>query len=92
VQTFQQLASHVLFPQAQLRPPPVRLGRRGEGQRALWRQGISGDLPIVAVMIAHLRDIEIVREILSAHAFWSLRGLKTDLVLVSEEVGATTTP
>ena len=88
VQTFQQLASHVLFPQAQLRPPPVRLGRRGEGQRALWRQGVSGDLPIVAVMIAHLRDIEIVREILSAHAFWSLRGLKTDLVLVSEEVGS----
>ena len=88
VQTFQQLASHVLFPQAQLRPPPVRLGRRGEGQRALWRQGISGDMPIVAVMIAHLRDIEIVREILNAHAFWSLRGLKTDLVLVSEEVGS----
>ena len=28
--------------------------RRGEGQRALWAQGISGDLPIVVVMIAHL--------------------------------------
>jgi cyclic beta-1,2-glucan glucanotransferase len=86
VQTFRQLAAHVLFPQAQLRPPPARLSRRAEGQRALWRQGISGDLPIVVVMIGHIRDIEVVREILSAHTFWQLRGLKADLVLVSEEL------
>jgi len=85
VQTFRQLAAHVVFPQAQLRPPPARLGRRAEGQRALWRQGISGDLPIVVVMIGHIRDIEVVREILTAHTFWHLRGLKADLVLVSEE-------
>ena len=37
-------------------------------------------------MIAHLRDIEIVREILTAHTFWHVRGLKVDLVLVSEEM------
>jgi cellobiose phosphorylase len=86
VHTFRQLAAHVLFPQAQLRPPPARLGRRAEGPRALWRQGISGDLPIVVVMIGHNRDIEVVREILTAHTFWHLRGLKADLVLVSEEL------
>jgi len=85
VQTFQQLAALIIFPRAQLRPPPARLGRRTEGQRALWRQGISGDLPIVVVMIGHLRDIEVVRETLTAHTFWNLRGLKVDLVLVSEE-------
>lgn len=86
VQTFQQLAGLIIFPQAQLRPPPARLGRRAEGQQALWRQGISGDLPIVVVMIGHLRDMEVVREILTAHTFWHLRGLKVDLVLVSEEM------
>src|SRR5207249_4673705 len=85
VQTFQRLAALIIFPHAQLRPPSARLGRRAEGQRALWRQGISGDLPIVVVMIGHLRDIEVVREMLTAHTFWRLRGLKTDLVLVSEE-------
>src|SRR5216117_1960482 len=86
VQTFQQLAGLIIFPRAQLRPPPARLGRRAEGQRALWRQGISSDLPIVVVMIGHLRDMEVVREILTAHTFWHLRGLKVDLVLVSEEL------
>ena len=86
VQTFQQLAGLIIFPHAQLRPAPTRLGRRTEGQQALWRQGISGDLPIVVVMIGHLGDMEVVREILTAHTFWHLRGLKVDLVLVSEEV------
>jgi cyclic beta-1,2-glucan synthetase len=85
VQTFRQLAAHVLFSQLQLRPSPARLSRRAEGQRALWRQGISGDLPIVVVMIGHVRDIELVREILTAHTFWHLRGLKADLVLVNDE-------
>ena len=36
-------------------------------------------------MIGHIRDIEVVREVLTAHTFWHLRGLKADLVLVSEE-------
>jgi cyclic beta-1,2-glucan synthetase len=88
VRTFRQLAALVVFPQAQLRPPSARLGRPSEGQPALWRQGISGDLPIVLVMIGHLSDIEVVREILTAHTFWHLRGLKVDLVLVSEEAAS----
>ncbi|MEQ1850376.1 MAG: glucoamylase family protein [Chthoniobacteraceae bacterium] len=86
VQLFQQLAAHVLFPQARLRPPPARLGRGTGGQRALWAQGISGDLPIVVVSIGNHRDIEVVREVLTAHTFWHLRGLKVDLVLLSEEM------
>ena len=88
VQLFQQLAALVLFPQARLRPPPARLGRGTAGQRALWAQGISGDLPIVVVTIGHHRDIEVVREVLTAHTFWHLRGLKVDLVLLSEELAS----
>lgn len=86
VQLFQQLAAHILFPQARLRPPSARLGRGTGGQRALWAQGISGDLPIVVVTIGNYRDIEVVREVLTAHMFWHLRGLKVDLVLISEEL------
>ena len=85
VQIFQLLAGHVLFPQAQLRPPPGRLLGTSGGQRALWAQGISGDVPIVVVTIAHLHDVDVVREVLTAHTFWHLRGLKVDLVLISEE-------
>ncbi len=85
VQLFQQLGAHVLFPQARLRPSSARLGRGTAGQRSLWAQGISGDLPIVVVTIGNDRDIEVVRQVLKAHTFWHLRGLKVDLVLISEE-------
>jgi len=85
VQLFQQLAAHVLYPQSQLRPPPARLGRGVGGQRSLWAQGISGDLPIVVVSISDRGDTEVVKQVLTAHTFWYLRGLKVDLVLVSEE-------
>ncbi len=88
VQLFQLLGGHVLFPQAQLRTAPDRLGDCGAGQRALWAQGISGDVPIVLVTIAHQRDIEVVREVLTAHTFWHLRGLKVDLVVISEETAS----
>ena len=84
-QLFQQLAAHVLYPQTQLRPPSARLGRGVDGQRALWAQGISGDLPIVAVSIGDRGDVELVRQVLTAHTFWYLRGLRVDLVLISEE-------
>ncbi len=86
VQLFQLLAGHILFPQPQLRSPLARLGNCGAGQRALWAQGISGDMPIVVVTIAQLADIELVREVLIAHTFWHLRGLQVDLVLISEEL------
>lgn len=84
-QLFQQLAAHVLYPQTQLRPPSARLGRGVDGQHALWAQGISGDLPIVAVSIGDRGDLELVRQVLTAHTFWYLRGLRVDLVLISEE-------
>ena len=35
--------------------------------------------------IGHERDIGVIREVLTAHTFWHLRGLKLDLVLISEE-------
>jgi cellobiose phosphorylase len=84
---FQQLASALLFPQARLRPPRVRLGRGTNGQAALWAQGLSGDLPIVAVSIVNRRDSEVVRQLLAAHMFWHLQGVKADLLILSEDSG-----
>ncbi|MEP6672979.1 MAG: glycosyl hydrolase family 65 protein, partial [Chthoniobacter sp.] len=40
------------------------------------------------VTIGDDRDIEVVREVLTAHTFWHLRGLKVDLVLLSEELAS----
>lgn len=84
-QLFQKLASRILYPHLQLRPPTDRLIKNELGQSRLWAYGISGDYPIIALNIADQHEIELVRQALTAHAFWRLRGLKVDLVILNEE-------
>ncbi|HVR75020.1 MAG TPA: glucoamylase family protein [Planctomycetota bacterium] len=82
---FQQLASHILFPSAALRPPAQRLRSSILDKRRLWAHGISGDLPILSVTLGEFNDLELVRELLLAQAFWRQRGLKVDLVILDTE-------
>ena len=82
---FQQLASHLLYPNWRLRPPGDRLVRNRLGQQALWTFGISGDLPMLLVTAAEPRHLPLVRELLLAHAYWRLRGFRADLVILNQE-------
>jgi cyclic beta-1,2-glucan synthetase len=85
VELYQQFASHVLYPHAHLRASSERLSRNQLGQRDLWAYGISGDLPIVVVTVDETAHLDVVQEILTAHAFWRLRGLVCDLVILNDE-------
>ena len=82
---FQQLASHLLFPNPFLRPPAERIEENRKGQAALWPYGISGDLPMALVAIGAARDISMVRQMLQAHTYWRMHGLTADLVILNEE-------
>ena len=84
---FQQLASHLLYPNPLLRSPVDRLMKNRKGQSGLWTYGISGDLPIALVAIGEERDITLVRQMLQAHTYWRMHGLTTDLVILNEEAG-----
>jgi cyclic beta-1,2-glucan synthetase len=85
---YQQLASHLLYPNPRMRPAADRLGRNRLGQSVLWAFGISGDLPILIVTAGDVRHLPLVREILLAHAYWRLRGFYVDLVVLNQEVPA----
>lgn len=85
VQLFQKLASRLIYPHAQLRTVEDRLRKNRLGQSGLWTQGISGDLPIVVVTVGDIYDVDLVKQLLLAHAFWCLRGLKVDLIILNEE-------
>ncbi len=82
---FQQLASHLLFPNRLLRPPAERLQENRKGQAGLWPYSISGDLPLVVITISETREIALVRQLLQAHSYWGRHGLATDLVILNEE-------
>ena len=82
---FQELASQLLYPSSRLRPPVERLARNRLGQPGLWAYGISGDLPMLMVTVGDSRHLALVREVLLAHAYWRLRGFKTDLIILNQE-------
>jgi cyclic beta-1,2-glucan synthetase len=85
---FQQLASHLLFPNALLRASAERLAENRKGQAGLWPYAISGDLPLILVTIGEARDVSLVRQMLQAYTYLRMHGLSTDLVILNEEVGS----
>jgi cyclic beta-1,2-glucan synthetase len=82
---FQELASQMIYPNARLRPPAVRLLRNQLGQENLWAYGISGDLPMLVVTLSDTRNISLVREVLLAQAYWRLRGFRADVIILNQE-------
>jgi cyclic beta-1,2-glucan synthetase len=82
---FQELASQILYSDSTLRPSPTALARNTRGPSALWRHGISGDLPIVLVRIDDPEDQGIVRQLLRAHEYWRMKQLAVDLVILNEQ-------
>jgi cyclic beta-1,2-glucan synthetase len=82
---FQELASHLIYPNGRLRPPSDRLALNKLGQPALWAYGVSGDLPMLVVTIADARGLPLLRELLLAHNYWRLRGFRVDLIVLNQE-------
>jgi cyclic beta-1,2-glucan synthetase len=82
---FQRLAGHILFPGPALRAPAEALAANKLGQSALWRHGLSGDLPIVVVRLAD-GGVPLWREALTAHAYLRAHGLAFDLAALIEEM------
>ena len=82
---FQQLAAHLLYPNALLRASLAILARNSLGQSRLWPYGISGDIPLLAISIEDIQDIELVKQVLIAHLYLQTRGLNFDLVVLNEE-------
>ncbi|KON82257.2 cyclic beta 1-2 glucan synthetase [Azoarcus sp. PA01] len=80
-----RLASSVIHANASLRPEAAVLVKNRRGQSGLWGYAISGDLPIVLLQIADAANIELVRQLVQAHAYWRLKGLAVDLVIWNED-------
>ena len=84
-QLYARLAGAVLFSQGALRADPSIIRQNRRGQSGLWGYAISGDLPIVLVQISDVANLELVRQLVMAHAWWRLKGLAVDLVIWNEE-------
>jgi cellobiose phosphorylase len=85
VQLYQRLANSILYAHAALRAEASVLGQNRRGQSGLWSHAVSGDVPIVLVRIADPANIELVQQLVQAHAYWRLKGLTVDLVIWNED-------
>ena len=55
------------------------------GQSALWSYSISGDLPIVLLQVSDSSNITLIKQLIQAQAYWHLKGLAVDLVILNED-------
>jgi cyclic beta-1,2-glucan synthetase len=84
-QLYGRLAGAVIYANSSLRADPGIILKNGRGQSGLWGYAISGDLPIVLLRIGDAANIELVRQLVQAHAYWRLKGLAVDLVIWNED-------
>ena len=85
IERYQNMLSDLLFISPKRRLAQLSIPENSRGQASLWPHGISGDLPIVLVILKKTDQVKILFEALRAHEYWQLLGLKVDLVIVSDE-------
>ncbi len=84
-QLYARLAGSVIYVNPALRAESSVLARNRRGQSGLWSHAISGDLPIVLLRIGSVTNIDLVRQVVKAHAYWRLKCLAVDLVIWNED-------
>ncbi len=73
---YQQMLGAALFT-----GQPHQARRIPAGRDALWRLGVSGDLPVILLRISPRPDLPLIRHALRAHVWMRMQGIRTDLIL-----------
>ena len=88
VERIQKLLSPLIYLSSALRARPDVLNSNTLGQSGLWAFGISGDYPILLVLMHREEDLELLGEIVQAHTYWRKRGLMIDLVIFNQRASS----
>ena len=87
-QLYNRLASAIIYANSSLRADAAVIQNNYRGQSGLWSHSISGDLPIVLLHVFDPESVELVKQLVQAHAYWRLKGLAVDLVIWNEDHGS----
>jgi len=82
-----RMAGSIIYANASFRADPAIILKNHREQSGLWSHSISGDFPIVLLQIEDNTNIELVEQMVKAHAFWRQKGLIVDLVIWNEDHG-----
>jgi len=79
----QGMLSLLHYPHQALRAPAETLSANNMGQPVLWKYAISGDYPVLMVRISNEEEINLILQLLKAHAYWRRYNIKIDLVFLN---------
>ena len=87
-QLYNRLATGLIYSNSNLRADTAVIQNNYRGQSGLWSHSVSGDLPIVLLHVYDQESVELVKQMVQAHAYWRLKGLAVDLVILNEDYGS----
>ncbi|MBL9169457.1 MAG: hypothetical protein JNN07_17080 [Verrucomicrobiales bacterium] len=82
---FSALASSLIYADETRRTTRTTLLNNRKNQSGLWSLGVSGDLPIALLVLSDGTKTELLRQVIRAHAYWRIKGLAADLVILNED-------
>ena len=80
---YQKMGSKIIFFNDTYKKREAYIKSINSGQSSLWSHGISGDLPIMLLLIRKDEDFDLIRQIINAHEYLTIKGLKIDLVIIN---------
>ncbi len=87
-QLYNRLAASIIYANPNMRAQESVIINNLRGQSGLWSHSVSGDLPIVLLQVFTSENMELVKQMVQAHAYWRLKGLAVDLVIWNEDHGS----
>lgn len=85
-QLYSKLAGALVYANPQRRASQPILKNNRRAQDGLWSYSISGDTPLVLLRVSDISGIDLVRQLVLAHAFWRMKGLTVELLILNEDV------
>ena len=82
---YQSLSSYLLYLHSGRKNREAYIKNISMNQENLWAYGISGDLPIILLVIYGEEDIGLLRQTINMHYYFRNKGIKCDLVIYNEE-------
>ncbi|MVX62899.1 glycosyl transferase [Clostridium chromiireducens] len=83
--TFQSAASSIFFLSSNRRNREEYIKNISKHQKDLWSYGISGDLPIIMLVIENEKEINLAYNMIKFHHYLKLKGVKLDLIIYNDE-------
>jgi cyclic beta-1,2-glucan synthetase len=92
MELYQDMISSIIYLSPQKLKYRQYIQENRKGQSSLWPYGISGDRPIILVVLDKSEEIEILYEVLRAHEYWRMKDIIVDLVILSREENSYANP